>query len=103
MTFYTELPPIIDRVPNDAAMLTLKMIAQCQERHIVSAPNTLQRKLGISEGMVRQSLLALYNDDMIAFVKSYYTDGNGGEDGRLGFKVLQKGWDRLGYKPLWIE
>jgi hypothetical protein len=103
VTFYVELPPITDRIQGDAAMRTLEEIAKCYERHVVSSSPTLQRKLDISEGLLRNALNALINAEFIEVCRSPYTDGAGGEDGRYGFKVLQKGWDRLGYKPLWIK
>lgn len=103
MTFFVELPPIIERLPEGIGDNLLKAIAQCYERQIPPTVHTLQRKTGQSERSMRPSVLALMNEGLIEPISSPYIDSNaGGADGRFGFKVLQKGWDKLGWKPVWM-
>lgn len=103
MTFFVELPPIIERITDDNATKLLHVIADLQNKNIASTTHTLLRKMKASDNIVRPAVLALMNDGYIEPISSPYIDSNaGGADGRFGFKVLQKGWDKLGWKPVWM-
>ena len=103
MNFFAEMPPVLDRLKTSDVMNLLSVIAKCQERNITSNPATLQKKTGYSEQAVRDAVDVLINEGMIENLKTPYADWSGADIGKLGYKVLQKGWDKLGYKPLWID
>ena len=103
MTFFVELPPIMERLPEGMGDNLLKAIANCYERQIPPTVHTLQRKTGQSERSMRPSVLALMNEGLIEPIASTFTDYNSGDHGRFGYKLTKAGWDKVGYKPIWME
>ena len=46
MNFFAELPPIMERMGDERINTVLRVIAECQERNVTSAPSTIERKTG---------------------------------------------------------
>lgn len=102
MNFFAELPPIMERMGDERINTVLRVIAECQERNVTSAPSTIERKTGLKQQVVRNCIDVLQNADLIETIISPYCEGAGGDNGRFGYRVLQKGWERLNYKPFWM-
>lgn len=93
---------LIDKVTaSSSAMVVLKCIAECHERHITAGPRTIKIKTSLGCVNVRNTILLLENAGMIEGIAMRSGESELGVHGAQGFRITERGWTTIGRRPIW--